>query len=311
MTEYEHVGSEGAKHDRANAASILVWTLLSPRMSDTKCPNICKLRKHKIISIFPNMKKLILFLSLAFFSFASANCLEYMMKFQVATIAMYDKDFDGLLLDSIYVDKGTANNRGERIYTWKGYYKDGTLDSIYEGDYRNGEWQYLGTKNTSSVTVTHEGNNWTLVGETINGDPQTKYYFDGDSLAIVTSDEGDEYTDIYVLRNDTLFRPSEDEITVMDEKDNNTCYVKNKYDNYAIIWYRYEVSFQDDKVILSKTYIEEELDNKVMTYFFIPRNTSITSILRKNRPAFIPEKAKHFDLLGRPAKGKHIIKVNR
>ena len=257
------------------------------------------------------MKKLILFLSLAFFSFASANCLEYMMKFQVATIAMYDKDFDGLLLDSIYVDKGTANNRGERIYTWKSYYKDGTLDSIYEGDYRNGEWQYLGTKNTSSVTVTHEGNNWTLVGETINGDPLTKYYFDGDSLAIVTSDEGDEYTDIYVLRNDTLFRPSEDEITVMDEKDNNTCYVKNKYDNYAIIWYRYEVSFQDDKVILSKTYIEEELDNKVMTYFFIPRNTSITSILRKNRPAFIPEKAKRFDLLGRPAKGKHIIKVNR
>jgi hypothetical protein len=34
MTEYEHVGSEGAKHGRANAASILVWTLLSPRMSD-------------------------------------------------------------------------------------------------------------------------------------------------------------------------------------------------------------------------------------------------------------------------------------
>lgn len=257
------------------------------------------------------MKKYILILSLTFFSFASANCLEFMMKYQAATIAMYDKDFDGLVFDSMYVDKGTANNRGERIYTWKGYYKDGALDSIYEGDYRNGEWQYRGTKNTSTVKVTHEGNVWTLTGETIGGDTLTKYYFDGDSLTIITFDEEDEYTDIYVLRNDTLFRPSDDEIIVMDEKDTNTCYVKNKYDNYAVIWYRYELSSQNDKVVLSKTYIEEELDNKLMIYFFTPRNTSTTPILRKKHPAYIPEKAKHFDLLGRPANKKYIISVPR
>ena len=224
---------------------------------------------------------------------------------------MYDKDFDGLVFDSMYVDKGTANNRGERIYTWKGYYKDGILDSIYEGDYRNGEWQYRGIKNTSTVKVTHEGNVWTLTGKTMDGDTLTKYYFDGDSLTIITFDEEDEYTDIYVLRNDTLFRPSDDEIIVMDENDTNTCYVKNKYDNYAVIWYRYELSSQNDKVVLSKTYIEEELDNKLMIYFFTPRNTSTTSILHKKHPAYIPEKAKHFDLLGRPANSKYIISVPR
>ena len=38
---------------------------------------------------------------------------------------------------------------------------------------------------------------------------------------------------------------------------------------------------------------------------------STTSFLRKNRPAFIPEKAKHFDLLGRPANKKYIISVPR
>ena len=39
ISEVQQVGSEGAKHSRANAAPILVWALLSPRMSDTKCPN--------------------------------------------------------------------------------------------------------------------------------------------------------------------------------------------------------------------------------------------------------------------------------
>lgn len=97
----------------------------------------------------------------------------------------------------------------------------------------------------------------------------------------------------------------------MDENDTNTCYVKNKYDNYAVIWYRYELSSQNDKVVLSKTYIEEELDNKLMIYFFTPRNTSTTPILHKKHPAYIPEKAKHFDLLGRPANKKYIISVPR
>ena len=35
----KRVGSEGANIRRANAAPILVWALLSTRMSDTKCPN--------------------------------------------------------------------------------------------------------------------------------------------------------------------------------------------------------------------------------------------------------------------------------
>ena len=44
--------------------------------------------------------------------------------------------------------------------------------------------------------------------------------------------------------------------------------------------------------------------------FFVYTN-STTSFLRKNRPAYIPEKAKHFDLLGRPANSKYIMKVSR
>ena len=65
-------------------------------------------------------------------------------------------------------------------------------------------------------------------------------------------------------------------------------------------------------IIVSKTYMEEGLDHKVMIYYMVPRNgASSTSIHRKIRPAIIPEKGKMFDLLGRPAKSEHIIKVNR
>ena len=66
------------------------------------------------------MKKIILILALTFFSLASANCLKTIFEFQRYEYLMHDKDYGGLVLDSMYVDKGTANNRGELIYTWKG-----------------------------------------------------------------------------------------------------------------------------------------------------------------------------------------------
>ena len=113
------------------------------------------------------------------------------------------------------------------------------------------------------------------------------------------------------MRNDTLFRRSENEIIVNDEKDTNTCYVKDGRDDYVTTWYRYDTEVKNDKVIVSKTYIEDGLDNKVMTYFMFRRKEGTDAIHRKIRPAIILEKSKQFDLLGRPAKGEHIIKVNR
>ena len=125
-------------------------------------------------------------------------------------------------------------------------------------------------------------------------------YFDGDSLAVTTNDEDGEYINIYVLKNDTLFRLSENQIVVMDETDTNTCYQKKYYDGTWTTWERFEISVQDGKFIVSKTYIEEGLDNKVMIYYMVPRNSESTSSIRqKIRPAIIPEKAKYFDLLGR------------
>lgn len=52
-------------------------------------------------------------------------------------------------------------------------------------------------------------------------------------------------------------------------------------------------------------------NSSIPTKSFYVYNEKPTSIHRKIRPTVIPEKAKHFDLLGRPANSKYIIKVNR
>lgn len=251
------------------------------------------------------MKKIILILALTLFSVVSANCLNTIFEFQRYDFFMYDKDYDGLVLDSMYVDKGTANNRGELIYTWKGYYKDGILNSVHEGEYHDGKWEYRDTKINSNINIIHEGNVWTIAGTLDNYEIMDIVYFDGDSLAVTTNDEDGEYINIYVLKNDTLFRLSENQIIVMDETDTNTCYQKKYYDGTWTTWERFEISVQDGKLIVSKTYIEEGLDNKVMIYYMVPRNSESTSSIRqKIRPAIIPEKAKYFDLLGRTVRNE-------
>lgn len=259
------------------------------------------------------MKKTILILSLALFSFTFANCLDAVFEFEQASIATYDQTFDGLILDSMYVDKGNANTRGNRLYIWKAYYKDGFIDSTYEGDYRDGTWDYRETKIAATYQVEHQENTWIFEGTTTDGLKDTMtIYFDGDSIATTSTDEGGTYTNIYVMKKDTLFRVSESEIIVLDEKDTNTCYVKNSRDDYNTIWYRYESSVQGKYVVLSITYIEEGLDRKVMTYYMLPRKGgSITAIPRKVRPAVNYKKGRPFDLLGRPAQGKYTVEFFR
>ena len=67
------------------------------------------------------MKKkitLILF-ALALFSQSFANCLQAIFDMEKIEIAMFDENYEGLVPDSAYWDKGTANTRGKSIYIWR------------------------------------------------------------------------------------------------------------------------------------------------------------------------------------------------
>ena len=237
------------------------------------------------------MKKkitLILF-ALALFSQSFANCLQAIFDMEKIEIAMFDENYEGLVPDSAYWDKGTANTRGKSIYIWKAYWNNEKIDSIYEANLRNGEWTYRTTKVPhDSIKVTHEENIWTISAAIDSmGTSPTTIYFDGDSIATTNTDEEGEYTFIYVMKNDTIFRRDQTEIIVMDEKDTNTCYQKDDRDNYQTIWYRYE--------------------SKTVTYFFHERKKGISSIHNIIRPKLHIEKRRHFDLMGRPAKGKFTV----
>lgn len=256
------------------------------------------------------MKKAILILSLSLFSFTSANCLHTVFEVVRSELPMYDKTFNGLIVDSAYWDKGTANNRGKSIYIMKYYWNDGNLDSLYEANLREGEWQYRTTKSPmGDLHVSREGNIWTIEGAKVDGTVGTEIiYFDGDSLASTSKSEDDTFTSIYVLKKDTLFHYSSDRIIVLDETDTNKCYEKEYYNGEWTTWDRYETEIKDGMTLLTRTNIEEGLDHKTVTYFMFRRNgNSTTSIHRKIRPAYIPEKAKHFDLLGRPVQGKYTV----
>ena len=257
------------------------------------------------------MKKkitLILF-ALALFSQSFANCLQAIFDMEKIEIAMFDENYEGLVPDSAYWDKGTANTRGKSIYIWKAYWNNEKIDSIYEANLRNGEWTYRTTKVPhDSIKVTHEENIWTISAAIDSmGTSPTTIYFDGDSIATTNTDEEGEYTFIYVMKNDTIFRRDQTEIIVMDEKDTNTCYQKDDRDNYQTIWYRYESAFINGRPTLSKTYIEEGLDHKTVTYFFHEQKKGISSIHNIIRPKLHIEKRRHFDLMGRPAKGKFTV----
>ena len=198
------------------------------------------------------------------------DCIQTIFEYTRTDFEFYD-DFGGLVIDSMYWDKGDANNRGKSIYTYKAYWTGTHLDSTYESNLRDGEWAYQTTVNTKQTRAIRNGNISTLIS-TDNGVSDTiTVYFDGDSLATTSKDEGIERTSIYVLKNDTIFRPTQDKIFVKDENDSNTCYMKENRDGEWITWDRYETGVKDGMIVLTKTYVEDGLDHKTGTYFMFRR----------------------------------------
>ena len=199
------------------------------------------------------------------------DCIQTVFESLTADFSLYGVNIGGLVIDSMYWDKGNANNRGESIYTYKAYWTGTHLDSTFESNLRDGEWAYQTTVNTKQTRAIRNGNISTLIS-TDNGVSDTiTVYFDGDSLATTSKDEGIERTSIYVLKNDTIFRPTQDKIFVKDESDSNTCYMKENRDGEWIAWDRYETGVKNGMIVLTKTYIEDGLDHKTGTMFMFRR----------------------------------------
>jgi len=198
------------------------------------------------------------------------NCIQTIFEFQRTKATSFSED--GIAIDSAYWDKGSANNRGNSIYTYKNYWTGTHIDSTYETELHNGEWAYRTTINTAETKFFHEGNISTLISIKDGISDTVITYFDGDSLATTYTEKGGKETRIYVLKNDTIFNPIDTErIIVMDENDSNICYDKMHRDGKWFIWDRYEAGIKNGMIALTKTSIEDGVDGKTVTFFMFRR----------------------------------------
>ncbi len=109
-----------------------------------------------------------------------------------------------------------------------------------------------------------------------------------EKITVITPDPSNEN-----LCNFTVYEPVENDTALQSLTKQN-----------IISEYQATITNTEKGFIVSFSNSEEK-------WFYTLASEPTTSIHRKIRPAIIPEKSKKFDLLGRPAKSEHIIKVGR
>lgn len=264
------------------------------------------------------MKKFLF--ALALFISAShsfANCATDYFNMLKSGYLVYTGVITNYFPDSMYVDKGNAENRGKSIYIMKYYYSDSGIDSIYEANYREATGWTTQVTPMKKYDITKEGD-LTVLRNVEDYNSTISFYVEDDSMAVFEEENGEEYgeeySSIYYLKNDTLFRieygNEPDEMTYPDPADTNTCYQSLKGSNGWNVWYRHESKMQNDTLVITRTYMEDGMDFKTYVYFFAPKIKDNPLFIRKIKPASSTKQFRYFDLIGRPAKqNQHIIKV--
>ena len=172
--------------------------------------------------------------------------------------------------------------------------------------------------NGVKTTITQEGDFKRVRREGKGNSPIIEYliYETKDSVFYVVSyldssgnkspDGLNTYVHTVYIRNDTLYQ-SEDgsgKYIVRDSANESKCY---EYDDYPQNEIRatYEYEMRSDTLTATKKILGGY--QSTFTLFFVPSEKYSTAIISgKRRPRLNPAKSKDFDLLGRPAKNKHI-----
>lgn len=268
------------------------------------------------------MKKLILTL-IIFLTTSNAfaiNCTQSIFN----NIKSYDIAIsNGMAIDSIYLHYSDTTHLWEydnQKYHWTGEH----IDSItyYTKWNSSGKWQITVAQDLDSIhtKITQEGNRIHIV--ITGGYPNTDelIYIEKDSVNRVLTylDENNDHTPqetAYVLRNDTIFvtesKGEKSYIIIRDSINENKCYEKaGKSNNYNDIQIIHEFETRGDTLIQTQTKLGD--DPSTYMTFLVPVNKLSSIITHRTRPTIKLQKAKPFDLLGRPAigtKGKYTVKV--
>ena len=249
------------------------------------------------------------------------NCTRYL--FDIHEKAnLNDGVAKGMKSDSVFIQYRDTQHSTEYEIT-KYYWTVDQYDSAitYRKKHNSDEWEITvyrpSDSSDSHLEITLEGNivRYFYTGKSISTE---NLIYDGkDSVNHVTkyidSETGEVrsiYEDISILRNDTIYKSANNGklnyITFLDSADENKCYMMTG-DNYEDIEAIYEFKMRGDTLIEIET-MPGGYQSTFMA-FYIPDDKTTSIITRKTRPTFKRQKAKPFDLLGRPAKGKYTVKV--
>ncbi|MDY6330297.1 MAG: hypothetical protein SPL52_02220 [Fibrobacter sp.] len=275
------------------------------------------------------MKKFILIITLGALNAFAIDCLrstfdifskEYPTSSE-PTIAIYKNFF----VDSIYSQQGYSS-QPQKYENYKYYYTGSYVDSarVYTKKKGSDDWEIkvLSPEELTfeaygvKITITQEGDFKKVRQEGKGNPPIIEYvvYEDKDSVFYVKSyvekngEKTDSYLYNYYISNDTLyqFKDGSKTFIVRDSTNENKCHEYNYDRDYAT----YEYEMRSDTLTATKKILGGY--QSTFTIFFVPSEKYSTAIISgKRRPRLNPTNSKDFDLLGRPAKNKHIFIIKR
>ena len=263
------------------------------------------------------MRRALIILGLMALNSFAFDCLRTTFDLFVASqYNMYDEDYNGYVLDSLYTDKGEGQSLSIK------YYRTGNhLDSTIEYNVTPDTTTQRVIVYNETVKVDKEENSKTVHfykdGEEYQ---KIEFYFKDDSLYYRTLNiQGkienlyEEYS-IYIV-NDTIFENEGSPITVHDSENENRCSVNHQM-QAATSWttlMTYEYETRGDTLIQTNHNPANNQSVNGTKEFYVPVDLLQTTpiISKKIYPVADWKNSKQFDLLGRPAKSEHIIKVGR
>lgn len=282
------------------------------------------------------MKKFILIIALGALNAFAIDCLR-------STLDIFIKDYPtsteptilnykNFLVDSIYLHYADTSHSTEfdnNKYYYTGTHVDSAKTYTKEHGSDNWEIKVLSPEELTleaygvKTTITQEGDFKRVRQEGKGNPPITEYliYETKDSVFYVVSyldssgnkspDGLNTYVHTVYIRNDTLYQ-SEDgsgNYIVRNSANENKCYEYNSYlKNEIRATYEYEM--RGDTLTATEKILGGY--QSTFTIFFVPSEKYSTAIIStKRRPKLNPAKSKDFDLLGRPAKNKHIFIIKR
>ncbi len=282
------------------------------------------------------MKKFILIIALGALNAFAIDCLR-------STFDIFIKDYPtsteptiayykNVLVDSIYIQQGYSGQPPE-YETNKYYYTGSYVDSarVYTKKKGSDDWEIKVQDHESlnygaldvKITITQEGDFKIIRKEGKGNPPIIEYvvYEDKDSVFYVKSyvekngEKTNSYLYNYYISNDTLYQFNDGRNTfiVQDSTNENKCYEYGS-STESDFQVSYEYEMRGDTLTATKKVLRDY--QSTITVFLVPSekysstvSSPITSATRRLK--LNPAKSKDFDLLGRPAKNKHIFIIKR